>query len=372
MTHDFVPVNEPLLDGNEIKYVSECLKTGWISSEGAFVERFEKQLAERVNRNFGIAVSNGTSALEIAVGALNLKPGDEVILPSMTIISCAWAIVRSGVQPVTVDCDPDTWNMDISAVAAAITPRTRAVMAVHIYGLPVDMTPLMALAKKHDLYIIEDAAEAIGQTYGDSPCGSFGTISTFSFYANKHITTGEGGMVLTNDPELAERCRRLRNLCFQPEARFVHEEMSGNHRLTNVQAAIGVSQLEKLDEHIAKKKWMGQWYQERLAHLSGVQHPIPFVSYSENHYWVYGMVLNDSVSFDAKEIIRRLGMAGVGARPFFWPIHQQPVFIKNGWLVDKSHPVSERLARRGFYIPSGLALTEKQMEKVAITLEELL
>src|SRR5438874_2390270 len=227
MSHEFIPVNQPLLDGNEKKYLSECIETGWISSEGPFVRRLEEEVATRVGRRYGVAVCNGSAALDVAVAALRLKPGDEVILPTFTIISCAAAVIRAGATPVVVDADAATWNMDVQQLRGRITPRTRAVMVVHTYGLPVEMDPVLKLTKQHGLSLIEDAAEVIGQTYNGKPCGSFGEISTLSFYPNKHITTGEGGMLLTNDAQLAERCRSLRNLCFQKE-RFVHEELGWN------------------------------------------------------------------------------------------------------------------------------------------------
>ncbi|RPF93967.1 MAG: DegT/DnrJ/EryC1/StrS aminotransferase family protein, partial [Rhizobiales bacterium TMED83] len=217
-----IPVNTPLLAGNEKKYLTECVESGWISSEGPFVEKFETRFAAMVGREHAIAVSNGSAALDAAVAALKIGPGDEVILPSFTIISCAAAVVRAGAVPVVVDCDPATWNMTADAIEAAITPRTKAIMAVHIYGHPCDMDPILALAAAHDLYVIEDAAEMHGQTYRGRPCGSFGDISTFSFYPNKHITTGEGGMLVTNDARLAERCRGARNLFFNNQQRFVH------------------------------------------------------------------------------------------------------------------------------------------------------
>ena len=204
-----IPVNEPLLNGNEKKYLNECIDTGWISSEGPFVHKFEDAMAKAAGRRHGIAVCNGTMALEAAVAALELKPGDEIIMPAFTIISCAAAIVRRGCVPVLVDSDAVTWNMDVSQIEAKITPRTRAIMVVHIYGLPIDMDPVLKMAEKHKLRIIEDAAQMHGQTYKGRPCGSFGDISTFSFYPNKHITTGEGGMIVTDNPALAERCRSL-------------------------------------------------------------------------------------------------------------------------------------------------------------------
>jgi perosamine synthetase len=368
----FIPVNEPLLNGNEEKYLVECIRTGWISSEGPFIKQFEEQLAARVGRKYGVAVSNGSVALDAAVIALGIGHGDEVILPTFTIISCAAAIVRAGAVPVVVDCDPATWNMDVAQIEARITPRTKAIMVVHIFGLPMDMDPLLALARKHGLKVIEDAAEMHGQTYKGKPCGSFGDISTFSFYPNKHITTGEGGMIVTDDLALAERCRSLRNLCFKPEQRFVHDELGWNYRMTNLQAALGVAQLERLDEFVQIKRRMGARYTKLLTDTPGIQLPLAHTGYADNIYWVYGMVLDDSVPFDAKEAMTRLGKLGIGTRPFFWPMHEQPVFKKMGLFAGESYPVSERIARRGFYIPSGMALTGEQMERSAAAVKEIL
>ena len=249
-----IPVNQPLLNGNEEKYLLECIKTGWVSSEGSFVNEFEKKFSKQVFRKHGISVSNGTAALEISVKALNIGPGDEVIMPTFTIISCAGAIVKAGATPVLVDSNPTTWNMNVSEIEKKINANTKAIMVVHIYGLPVDMDPVLEIAERHGLKIIEDASEMIGQTYNEMPCGSFGDISTFSFYPNKHITTGEGGMIMTDDEFFAEKCRSLRNLCFKNEQRFVHDELGWNYRMTNVQAAIGLAQLETLDKHLIKKK----------------------------------------------------------------------------------------------------------------------
>jgi len=367
-----IPVNEPLLDGNEKKYLLECIETGWISSEGPFIKQFEEQFAARVGRKYGIAVSNGTVALDAAVAALKIGKGDEVILPTFTIVSCAAAIVRAGATPVVVDCDPVTWNMDVSQIEAKITPRTKAIMVVHIYGLPVDIDPILALADQYGLQIIEDAAEMYGQTYKGRPCGSFGAISTFSFYPNKHITTGEGGMLVTDDPQLADRCRSLRNLCFQPQRRFVHEELGWNLRMTNLQAALGIAQLERLDEFVIRKRHMGQYYTQLLSDIPGFQLPMPQTDYAKNSYWIYGIVLGDELPFDAEETMRRLGQYKIGTRPFFWCMHEQPVLRKMGLFDSVSCPVAERIARRGFYIPSGVALTNEQIEQVAATLREVL
>ena len=368
----FIPVNEPLLDGKELQYLEECIRTGWISSEGSFVSRLEETFAARVGRKYGIALCNGTVALELAVAALGIGPGDEVILPAFTIISCAAAVVRAGARPVLVDCDPHTWNMDVSRVEARITPRTKAIMAVHIYGLPVDMRPLLEVAERHGVQVIEDAAEAHGLTSYGSPCGSFGAISTFSFYPNKLVTTGEGGMIVSDDAGLAEKCRSLRNLCFKPEKRFVHDELGYNFRMTNLQAAVGVAQLERLDEFVILKRAMGKRYSDLLSDVEGIELPLERTGYADNLYWVFGVVLKDEVPFDAEEMMRRLGARKIGTRPFFWSMHEQPVFQKMGLFRDESYPVAQRLARRGFYLPSGLALTGEGIETVSAVMAEIM
>lgn len=367
-----IPVNQPLLEGNEKKYLTECIESGWISSDGPFVKQFEEQFSARVGRQHGIAVCNGSVALDVAVLALNIGAGDEVILPTFTIISCAAAIVRAGATPVVVDSDPLTWSMDVSKIEDKITNKTKAIMIVHIYGIPVDMDPVIELAQKYNLKIIEDAAQMHGQMYKGKPCGSFGDISTFSFYANKHVTSGEGGMLVTNDPILAERCRSLRNLCFKAERRFVHDELGFNYRMTNIQAALGVAQLEQLDQFIEKKRVVGKLYDLYLHGVPGVTCSVPATDYAQNNYWVYGIVLNDEIPFDADMAMKMLAQKGIGTRPFFWCMHEQPVFKKMGLFTNESYPVAERLARRGFYLPSGMALTGEQIERSAQALREIL
>ena len=367
-----IPVNRPLLDGNEKKYLNECIETGWISSEGPFVEKFEAGFSRLMGCAYGIAVCNGSAAIDVALAALHIGPGDEVILPSFTIISCAAAIVRAGAIPVVVDSQHDTWNIDPALIGAKITSRTKAIMVVHIYGLPVDMDPVIELARQHNLFIIEDAAEQHGQTYRGRPVGSLGDIATVSFYPNKLITTGEGGMVLTNDKGLADRCRSLRNLCFDKERRYIHEELGWNFRMSNVQAAIGVAQLERADQTLAKKRQIGRWYQERLHGHPQLQLPRERTDYAENIYWVFGVVLDDSVPFDAGEAMARLRRKGVDTRHFFWPIHEQPVFRRMGWFTNERCPIAERIARRGFYLPSGVGLTEKEADITAGALLDII
>lgn len=367
---NFIPVNEPLLDGNEKKYLNECIDTGWISSEGPFIKSFEEKMAARVGRKHGIAVSNGSVALDAAILALNLKSGDEVIMPAFTIVSCATAIVRAGLKPVLVDADPVTWNMDVNRIEEKITPRTRAIMVVHIYGLPVDMDVVMNIAERHKLKVVEDAAEMHGQTYKGKACGSFGDVSIFSFYPNKHITTGEGGMIVTDNDEIAEKCKSLRNLCFMPHRRFVHEEMGYNFRMTNLQAALGLAQLERLDEFVTRKRAMGKLYLSLLNGVEGFQLPLEKTNYAENIYWVFAIV-SKNPKLDAITCMKKLGEAGIGTRPFFYPMHKQPVFLNMGLFKNESYPVSENIGEQGFYIPSGMALTTEQINHVAETFKKV-
>ncbi len=375
-----IPVNEPLLGTQEAAYVAECVRTGWVSSSGRFITEFEERWAAYCGRRYGISVSNGTTALQLAVACLDLAPGDEVIVPSFTIISCALAILYSGAVPVLVDSDPRTWGMDVAAVERRITPRTRAVMPVHIYGHPVDMDPLLDLADRHGLAIIEDAAEAHGAEYlsGRSGpggrwrrCGSFGTLSCFSFYANKLVTTGEGGMILTDDPRLAERARSLRNLCFQPRRRFYHEALGFNFRLTNLQAALGLAQVERMDQIVARKRRLGTEYTRRLRGIDGLQLPVE-ESWARSVYWMYGIVLDERTGLDAARFASRLRERGVDTRPFFLGMHEQPVFHERGLFAGERYPVAERLARQGLYLPSGLGLTDRQLAEVCAAVGDVL
>ncbi len=375
-----IPVNEPVFGEREAEYTAECIRTGWVSSAGRFIEEFEQRWAAFCGMKYGVAVNNGTSALELAVETLGLKPGDEVIIPSFTIISCALAIVRNGGVPVLVDCDPVTFGLDASHVESRITSRTRAIMPVHIYGHPVDIDPILALAKKHHLVVIEDAAEVHGAEYhsgrnGSSPqwrrCGGLGDISTFSFYANKLVTTGEGGMALTNDAEVAERMRSQRNLCFRPERRFYHTHLGNNFRITNLQAAVGVAQLERIDEIVARKRRMGHRYTAQLDGIARLQLPVE-QPWARAVYWMYAVVLDEATGIDALEFARRLKNEGVETRPFFLGMHEQPALHDLGFFKGERYPVTERIARQGLYLPSGLALTDDQIDQVCAAVRRTL
>lgn len=374
-----IPVNEPRLGKREEELLLDCVRSGWISSAGKYIEEFENGWAAYCGRRYGIAVSNGTAALQVAVACLGLQPGDQVIMPGFTIISCALAVIYNGGVPVLVDSDARTWCMDVKRVREKITPRTRAIMPVHIYGHPVDMDPLLNLAKEHNLAVIEDAAEAHGAEYlsgrnskpGWRRCGSFGDVSCFSFYANKLVSTGEGGMVLTDNLALAERARSLRNLCFQPNRRFYHEELGFNFRLTNIQAALGVAQLERMEQIVARKRSLGQTYNAMLGDIDGLQLPVE-EPWAKNVYWMYGVVISEKIGIDATELARRLKGREIETRPFFLGMHEQPILRERGLFKEEEYPVTERLARRGLYLPSGLALTDQQIKTVAEAMHEVL
>jgi len=362
-----IPVNEPMLGDKEIAYVEDCLKTGWISSAGRYIQRFETEWAAYCGRRYGISVCNGTVALELAVSALDIPSGREVILPSFTIVSCLEAVLRNNLHPVLVDCDPNTYCMDVSDVRRKITPDTAAIMPVHIYGHPVNMSEIIRIAREYNLRIVEDAAEAHGaECLVDGAwqrCGSFGDVSCFSFYANKNITTGEGGMVLTDDSGIAEKLQNRRNLCFGKKDRFRHEDRGWNFRMTNLQAAIGCAQMEQIGWFITRKLEMADRYNQGLK---GLPLRLPHVEpWAKSTVWMYAVLLEDSVPFDAVEFSKRLLNLGVQTRPFFIGMHEQPVYLKMGLFNDKTVlPITEWISRRGLYLPSGQAITDEQIDMV--------
>jgi perosamine synthetase len=375
-----IRVSEPLLGPRELELVSECVRTGRISSEGSFVGEFERGWAAYCGRRHGVAVSNGTAALQLALRCLDLRPGDEVVLPSFTIVSCALAVLYAGGRPVLVDSDPRTGCLDADQVRARLGPRTRAVLAVHLYGHPADMGPLEALCRERGLALVEDAAEAHGAQYlagraAGEPrwrrCGSFGLASTFSFYANKLLTTGEGGMVVTDDDSLAARLRSLRNLAFGESSRFRHEELGFNFRMTNLQAALGVAQLERIEESIAGKRRIADAYSRRLRGLDTLQLPAE-LPWARSVFWMYGVVAAESTGLDAEGLARRLDARGIETRPFFLGMHEQPALLRLGLFGGERYPVAERLSRQGLYLPSGLGLGEAQIEEVCVALREAL
>ena len=369
---EFIPVSTPSLSAADAEAVAACVSEGWISSEGPQVREFEERFAETVGVPHAVAVANGTAAIDLALEAIGIGPGDEVIMPSFTIVSCLNHVLRSGATPVFVDSSPDTWNIDVSQVEEAITNKTKAIIVVHIYGLPADVDLLVGLAQAHNIAVVEDSAEAHGQHLDGKTLGSFGTLSTFSFYSNKLITTGEGGMVLTHDSALADKVRSLRNLSFDPQRRFVHEAIGWNYRMTAMQAALGLSQLERMSELLAYKQKVGSYYQGGMRDWPGITRPMATYRGSENVYWVYGIVLPPSHPLSAQQAMDSLAKKGIGTRPFFYPLHLQPVLAKYGFSHQKSLPESEWLGEKGFYLPNGANLTHSQLDYVIESVHEII
>ena len=363
-----IPVSKPIVTEGDAKKVYNVIKSGWISSAGPDINLFENNLSKFVNRKYACAVSNGTAALEIAVKSLGLSKNDEVIMPSFTIISNAIAIIKNFAKPVLIDSDLVTWNIDVHKIEKKITKKTKAIMLPHIYGFPCDMDKILKICKKYNLYLIEDAAEMLGQKYKKRQCGSFGDISTFSFYANKHITTGEGGMVLTNNKNLYKKIKDLKNLNFGKINRFNHTDISWNYRLTNMQAALGVSQLKRINQIIKKKRFIGDYYYNNFKSNENILIQPKELPYAKNIYWVYGIVLEKNSLKYKIEIQKKLLKHGIDTRPFFWPMHKQDIFKKLNFFKKEKYPVSEYLSNNGFYIPSGIDLTKKELKYISDTI----
>lgn len=366
----FVPVNEPIVSDKAKEYVNDALNTGWISSAGTYIDKFETAFADYLGVKHATTVSNGTTALHLALEAVGVSEGDEVIIPNLTIISCAAAVIYLGARPVFVDVEENTGNIDPSLIEAAITPKSKAIMVVDLYGHPADFDAIRNIANKHNLPIIEDAAEAHGAEYKGKKAGSLGDIATFSFYANKILTTGEGGMVVTNNDEWIETIKQKKNLCHSPGKRFWHEEIGYNYRLTNLQAALGFGHLEEIDRFIAKKLEMVKKYTEGLKKLSALKLPSQ-EEYAKSVYWMYNIELTNEAPFDRETFCAKLKAKGVDTRTYFYPMHEQPVlskFVQPG----TSYPVSKHLSEVGLYLPSGLAITDEQIAHIIKTVKEVL
>ena len=369
----FIPVNTPLINSQDALVVSKTIKSGWVSSEGPSVKEFENKLSKFLNRKFGCAVSSGTAALEIAIRSLDLKKNDEVIMPSFTIISNAMAIVKSLAKPILVDVNLDTWNIKIEDIEKKITKKTKCLMIPHIYGLSNDMDKILKIAKKYNLYLIEDAAEVLGLKYKNKFCGSFGDISILSFYANKHITTGEGGMLLTNNKNLNNKFKDYRNLCFgSKKNRFNHYDISWNYRYTNIQAALGLNQLKRINKIVKRKHEIGDYYYKHFKNIKNIILQPNKLSYCKNIYWVFGIVIKKNNKNKINEVISKLAKRNIGTRPFFWPMHKQDAFKNKGLFKGIRLPNSEFIAKNGFYLPSGLGLSLKELKFVKDTVISVL
>jgi len=365
-----IPVCVPLLGDKELEYVADCVRTNWISSKGRYVNEFEAGFARYCGTKEGISTTNGTAALHLALASLGVGKGDEVIIPAFTMMSTAFAVLYCGATPVLVDAEPDTWNMDTGSLESKLTDRTKVILPVHIYGHPCDMDPILDIAGDHDIRVVEDAAEAHGALYKGRKAGGISDCGCFSFYANKIITTGEGGMVVTNDPEIAERARSLKDLAFQKDRRFLHTDLGFNYQMTNIQAAIGLAQLERIDEFVEMRRAHAVLYNRLLKGVRGIRFPVER-SWAKNVYWMYSLLLTDDFGMSREALMEELGKKGIETRTFFMPVHEQPVCADMGLFSGECYPVSEDIARRGLYLPSGSGLTNEEIGFVCTTLREI-
>ena len=365
-----IPVCEPFIGDKELEYAADCLKTNWISSTGKYIEEFEKGFANYCGCKYGIATTNGTTALHLALASVGIGPGDEVIVPTFTMIATLFAVIYTGAKPVLVDTEPETWNIDVAKIEEKITPRTKAIMPVHIYGHPCDMNPIMEIAEKHNLYVIEDAAEAHGAEYRGRRTGGIGHMGCFSFYANKIITTGEGGMVVTNDKVLDEKARSLKDLAHSRGRRFLHTDVAFNYRMTNIQAAIGLAQLERIDELVKRRRAHAYLYNSLLGVIVGIKLP-PEKEWAKNVYWMYSILIEDDFGLTRDELMNGLRAREIDTRTFFIPMHQQPAFQNMGLFEGESYPVAEELGRRGLYLPSGSGLAPEQIKYICHTVAKI-
>ena len=366
-----IPVCVPLLGEKELEYVADCIKTNWISSKGKYVEEFEDRFARYCGCKYGITTTSGTTALHLALASIGVGKGDEVIIPAFTMIATAFAVVYCGAKPVLVDSEPETWNMNVDQIEEKITKRTKAIIPVHIYGHPCDMDPIMEIAEEYGLYVIEDAAEAHGAEYRGKKTGGIGDIGCFSFYANKIITTGEGGMIVTNDEKIAERAKYLRNLCFPKERRiYLHSEVGYNYRMTNVQAAIGLAQLERIDELVEMRRKNAYLYNKFLKDVEGIRLPLE-KEWAKNVYWMYSILIEDEFGMSRDKLMRELGKRGIETRPFFIPMHKQPVFRKMGLFEGEKYRIAEQLSEKGLHLPSSPGLKKEEIKYICETIMEV-
>ena len=370
----FIPVNKPLITKEDISYLNKSISKGWISSEGPEVKKFENDFSNFIGHKYSVAVSSGTAALEIAIKSLKLKKGDEVIIPNFTIISNAIAVLKENLNIKLIDCSIKDWNMNISEVKKKITKKTKAIIATHIYNFPLRVDILKKVCNKNKIILIEDAAEAIGQKLNNKLCGSFGDISIFSFYANKQITTGEGGMITTNNKKLFEKSKSLRNLCFGKKDRFNHEDIGWNYRMTNLQASLGVSQLKRIKSIVHKRHLVGKEYFQRLKYNKNIYIPETSRNYAKNIYWVIAFVItNNNLNIDAKKMMKKLITYGIQTRPFFWPMHKQKIF-KEKYKINTSgnYKNSEYISKYGLYLPSSLDIKSNQIKFICDKVNSIL
>ena len=361
----FIPIYEPTLGEAEEAAVMDAVRSGWISSNGKYIREFEERFAAFCGVQHGISTSNGTTALHLAIHALGIGPGDEVIVPALTFVASANAVHYTGATPVFADVDAQSWTIDPAAVEALITPRTKAITPVHLYGHPAPMNALRAIADQHGLLLIEDAAEAHGAQVGERRTGNLGHAAAFSFFANKIITTGEGGMVTTNDAALAARCRMLRDHAMPPERRYWHDEVGFNYRMTNLQAAVGVAQMARIEEFIARKRAIARLYQEALGAVPGLTLPVELPGYT-SVYWMYSILVGEAYRLTRDALMLALREQNIDSRPFFHPLDTLPPYQRG-----VPCPTALRLSRQGLNLPSAPTLTDNQVLYICDTLRKL-
>lgn len=366
MNNKIIPISEPSITQKEINNVLNAIKSGWVSSLGEYIIQFEKKFAEFVGTRYALTTSNGTTALHLALVSFGIKEGDEVIVPDLTFIATANAVTYTGARPVFVDIDPETWCIDIEAIRKAITPRTKAIIPVHLYGHPADMDEINNLAKEYGLYVIEDAAEAHGAEYKGKKVGSLSDCGIFSFYGNKIITTGEGGMITTNDENLYEKAKHLRDHAMSKEKRYWHTEIGFNYRMTNIQAALGLAQLERIDELIDKKRQIFEWYKESLGGLEGIRLN-PQKEWAKNVYWMVCLILDKDFGITRDELMRSLKDKGIDTRPFFYPLSHMPMY-KDSTV----NPIASTISKRGLNLPSSVNLKEDDVKWITKNLIKII
>jgi perosamine synthetase len=359
-----IPVCIPKIGDEELKNVVDCIKTNWISSQGKYVKKFEEEFSRYIGCDHGISTTSGTTALHLAMASLDLKKGDEVIVPTFTIASTIFAILYTGATPVLVDCDKETWNIDVNQIEEKITDNTQVIMPVHIYGHPCDMDPIIETAEEYDLFVVEDAAEVHGAEYKGRKAGGIGHIGCFSFYANKIITTGEGGMIVTNNEEIAKKASSLKDLAFSKERRFLHDDIGFNYRMTNIQAAIGVAQLEKIEEYVGMRRRNAFLYNKYLKDIKGIRLPVE-KPWAKNVYWMYSILIEDDFGISRDELMEKLREKGIETRTFFIPMHEQPVFHDMGLFEGEKYPLAEEISKKGMYLPSSSGISEHEIEIIS-------
>lgn len=362
MTKVRIPVCSPKIGEDEIRRVEECIRSTWISGHSEYVGEFEKKFAEYCGCKYGVATNSGTTALHLALATLDIGSGDEVVIPTFTMIATANAVTYTGAKPVLIDSELDTWNIDVSKVQEKITERTKVIMPIHTYGHPADMDPLLDLAERHDLYVVEDAAEAHGAEYKGRRTGSIGDTGCFSFYANKIITTGEGGMIVTNNEEFAEKARWLRSHAFGRNKHFYHEALGFGYRLSALQASFGLAQFEHIDEFMSTRRANARLYNSLLSELEGKVTLPPEAPWAKNVYWMYSILIQDSFGVSRDDLMKKLELDGIETRTFFYPIHSQPIYAKQ--YKKEKFPVADELSRKGINLPSGNNLTAGEIRYV--------